>query len=99
VLAEGSRLGSYDILSPVGAGGMGEVYKARATRLDRIVAIKVLPSHVAGAADLKARFDREARISPRSHTRISARFMMSATRMASTFWSWSFSKERHSPND
>jgi serine/threonine protein kinase len=41
---------------------MGEVYKARATRLDRIVAIKVLPSHVAGAADLKARFDREARI-------------------------------------
>ena len=57
-LSSGSRLGPYDILSPLGAGGFGEVYKARDTRLDRTVAIKILPS-----ADpaLKARFEREAK--------------------------------------
>ncbi len=46
-LSPGARLGSYEVLSPLGAGGMGEVYKARDTRLDRTVAIKVLPSHLA----------------------------------------------------
>jgi len=57
----GKRLGPYEILSAIGAGGMGEVYKARDTRLDRIVAIKVLPTHLADQSELRERFDREAR--------------------------------------
>ncbi len=57
----GRRLGPYEILSAIGAGGMGEVYKARDTRLDRIVAIKVLPAHLAGRAELRERFEREAK--------------------------------------
>ena len=60
-LAVGSRLGPYEILAPIGAGGMGEVYKARDTRLERVVAIKILPAHVSSNPDLKARFEREAR--------------------------------------
>src|SRR5262244_2073008 len=57
-LLAGSRLGPYDILSPLGAGGFGEVYKAHDTRLDRTVAIKILPS---ADPELKARFEREAK--------------------------------------
>jgi serine/threonine protein kinase/Tol biopolymer transport system component len=57
----GRRLGPYEILSGIGAGGMGEVYKARDTRLDRIVAIKVLPSHLADRSELRERFEREAK--------------------------------------
>jgi Tol biopolymer transport system component/predicted Ser/Thr protein kinase len=57
----GRRLGPYEILSAIGAGGMGEVYKARDTRLDRIVAIKVLPGHLADRAELRERFEREAK--------------------------------------
>jgi Tol biopolymer transport system component len=57
----GRRLGPYEILSSVGAGGMGEVYRARDTRLDRIVAIKVLPTHLADRSELRERFEREAR--------------------------------------
>ncbi len=60
-LQPGTSLGPYKIESPLGAGGMGEVYKARDTRLDRTVAIKVLPEHVAADPDLKQRFEREAR--------------------------------------
>src|SRR6202795_970422 len=57
----GRRLGPYEILSAIGAGGMGEVYRARDTRLDRIVAIKVLPTHLADRSELRERFEREAR--------------------------------------
>ena len=60
-LAIGSRLGPYEILAQIGAGGMGEVYRARDTRLDRIVAIKVLPVHLADRPELRERFQREAR--------------------------------------
>ncbi len=70
-LSAGTRLGPYEILSPIGAGGMGEVYKARDTRLDRTVAIKVLPEHVASDPDLKQRFEREAKtISSLNHPHI-----------------------------
>ena len=57
----GRQLGAYKILSLLGAGGMGEVYKARDTRLNRIVAIKVLPRHLSERADLRQRFEQEAR--------------------------------------
>ena len=60
-LEPGTTLGPYQIDAPLGAGGMGEVYKATDTRLDRTVAIKVLPEHVAADPDLKQRFEREAR--------------------------------------
>src|ERR1700674_2854572 len=60
-LTPGKRLGPYEIFSAIGAGGMGEVYKARDTRLDRIVAIKVLPTHLAGRTELRDRFEREAK--------------------------------------
>ena len=61
-LSSGAKLGPYEILSPLGAGGMGEVYRARDTRLDRTVAIKVLNSQLVANAELRARFEREARI-------------------------------------
>jgi eukaryotic-like serine/threonine-protein kinase len=60
-LSAGEKLGPYEVLSRIGAGGMGEVYKARDTRLDRTVAIKVLPEHIAKRQHLRARFEREAR--------------------------------------
>ncbi len=60
-LKPGSHLGPYEILAPLGAGGMGEVYKARDPKLDRMVAIKVLPEHLARDGDALARFDREAK--------------------------------------
>ena len=61
-LTSGAKLGPYEILSPLGAGGMGEVYRARDTRLDRTVAIKVLNSQLVANSELRARFEREARI-------------------------------------
>jgi serine/threonine protein kinase len=65
------KLGPYEIQSALGAGGMGEVYRARDTRLDRIVAIKVLPPHLSGNLEARERFDREARaISSLSHANI-----------------------------
>ena len=70
-LTTGSRLGPYEITAPLGAGGMGEVWKARDTRLDRNVAIKVLPAEFAQNAQFKLRFEREARtISQLSHPHI-----------------------------
>src|SRR6516162_1019654 len=61
-LIAGARLGGYEILSLIGHGGMGEVYRARDTRLSRDVAIKVLPSEVAADHDRLARFEREAQV-------------------------------------
>jgi Tol biopolymer transport system component len=74
-LPAGKRLGPYEILSPLGAGGMGEVYKARDTRLDRSVAVKVLPSHRSSSPEARQRFEQEARtISRLSHPHICALF-------------------------
>lgn len=61
-LTPGTHLGPYEILSVLGAGGMGEVYQARDTRLERMVAIKVLPAHLSSREDLRERFEREARV-------------------------------------
>jgi serine/threonine protein kinase len=61
-LTPGTRLGPYEIQTPLGAGGMGEVYRARDTRLDRTVAIKILPTHLSSNPESKLRFDREARV-------------------------------------
>src|SRR5215813_698730 len=72
-LSAGQRLGPYEILTPLGSGGMGEVYNARDTRLDRIVAVKVLREHLVNDPDRRARFDREARaISKLNHPNICA---------------------------
>jgi serine/threonine protein kinase len=60
-LTSGTKLGPYEIQSPLGAGGMGEVYRARDTRLDRTVAIKILPTHLSSNPEFKQRFEREAR--------------------------------------
>jgi serine/threonine protein kinase/Tfp pilus assembly protein PilF len=70
-LQPGARLGAYEIVSPIGAGGMGEVYRARDTRLERTVAIKVLPADLSSDPDRRERFDREARaISSLNHPHI-----------------------------
>src|SRR5258708_1097390 len=67
----GTKLGPYEIVSPLGAGGMGEVYRARDTRLDRTVAVKVLASHLSSSPELKQRMEREARaISSLNHPNI-----------------------------
>jgi eukaryotic-like serine/threonine-protein kinase len=72
-LTPGTRLGSYEIVAPLGAGGMGEVYRARDTRLERDVAIKVLPSDVVAHPDARVRFEREARaVAALSHPNILA---------------------------
>ena len=70
-LPAGRKLGPYEILSPIASGGMGEVYKAKDTRLDRMVAIKVLPEHLADDDTFRARFEREAKtISGLNHPHI-----------------------------
>src|SRR5437899_1827519 len=72
-ISAGSRLGPYEVLSPLGAGGMGEVYKAKDTRLERTVAVKVLPQHLSENSDVRQRFEREAKtISSLSHPHICA---------------------------
>ena len=74
-LAAGTKLGPYEIVAPLGAGGMGEVYRARDTRLGRDVAIKVLPQHLSDNADVRARFEREAKtISSLNHPNICTLF-------------------------
>jgi eukaryotic-like serine/threonine-protein kinase len=74
-LNSGTRLGPYEIVSPLGAGGMGEVYRAKDTRLDRTVAIKVLPAHLSSDPELKQRMEREAKaISALQHANICTLF-------------------------
>src|SRR3989442_1081671 len=74
-IAPGVRLGPYEIVAPLGSGGMGEVYRARDTRLDRTVAIKVLPPQLAADPQLRERFEREARaVSSLQHPHICALF-------------------------
>ncbi|MEP6767714.1 MAG: protein kinase, partial [Acidobacteriota bacterium] len=73
ILTAGSRLGPYEIVAPLGAGGMGEVYKARDTRLERTVAVKVLPARLSDSPAVRQRFEREAKtISQLSHPHICA---------------------------
>src|SRR4029077_19447584 len=70
-LTAGTRLGPYEIQSPLGAGGMGEVYRALDTRLQRIVAVKILPADLSSNPEAKQRFEREARaISSLNHPHI-----------------------------
>src|SRR5262245_42892544 len=70
-LASGTKLGPYKIVGPIGAGGMGEVYRAEDTRLERPVAIKTLPAHLSSSPELRLRFEREAKIiSTLSHSHI-----------------------------
>ena len=70
-IASGTRFGPYEIISSAGAGGMGEVYRARDTRLDRTVAIKILPQHLSSDPVRKQRFEREAKtISGLNHPNI-----------------------------
>jgi hypothetical protein len=70
-LTSGTKLGPYEIQSPLGAGGMGEVYRSRDTRLDRTVAVEILPSHLSSNPEAKQRFEREARaISSVNHPHI-----------------------------
>jgi Tol biopolymer transport system component len=72
-ISPGTHLGPYEIVSAIGAGGMGEVYKARDTRLERTVAVKVLPSHLSSSPESRQRFEREAKtISQLSHPHICA---------------------------
>jgi len=72
-LTPGQRLGAYEVVGPLGAGGLGEVYRARHTALDRLVAIKVLPAPLAVDPDAGARFEREARaVAALSHPNILA---------------------------
>jgi dipeptidyl aminopeptidase/acylaminoacyl peptidase len=72
-VSAGSRLGPYEVLSLLGAGGMGEVWKAKDTRLERMVAVKVLPQHLSSSAEVRQRFEREAKtISQLSHPHICA---------------------------
>ena len=79
-LTPGTRLGPYEITGPLGEGGMGEVFRARDTRLDRDVAVKVLPPHLSADSESRTRFEREAKtISSLNHPNIS-RCSMSAVR-------------------
>src|SRR5689334_14210139 len=79
-LGPGTRLGPYEILSAIGAGGMGEVYRARDTKLGRDVAIKVLPSTVTSDPDRLARFTREAQVlASLSHPNIAAIYHVEET--------------------
>ncbi len=93
-LTSGTRLGPYEILAPIGKGGMGEVYKANDTRLDRTVAIKVLLEHLAESPERKERFEREAKaISQLNHPNICTLYDV-GEQDGTTTSSWSTSKAK-----
>jgi serine/threonine protein kinase len=88
-LSAGMRLGPYEILGLIGAGGMGEVYKARDTRLDRTVAIKLLPASVAAQVDRRSRFEREAKaIAALDHHIVTIHAVEEAEGVRCHAWSW-----------
>src|SRR5690348_5603687 len=93
-LTTGTKLGPYEITGAIGAGGMGEVYRARDTRLGRDVAIKILPQHLTAKSNVKQRFEREARaISSLQHPNICTLYDV-GHQDAQISWSWSFWKAR-----
>ncbi len=93
-LAAATKLGPYEVLAPVGEGGMGEVYRARDTRLNRSVAIKVLPQTIAADTDRMHRFEQEARsIAALNHPTF-WRSMTSEYRTVLRTWSWSCWREK-----
>src|SRR6476660_7350480 len=98
VLGPGTRLGSYKIVSPLGAGGMGEVYRATDTSLGRQVAIKVLPESVATDPDRLARFEREARTLAAPNHPTSHKSTVWNNPGPHPRWSWCWSRARRSPN-
>ncbi len=93
-LETGTRLGSYEIVSPLGAEGMGEVYRARDTKLGREVAIKVLPEEFTQHPQKLARFEREARLlAALNHPKIATLYGLEETENnPSSSWSWSKEK-------
>ncbi len=94
----GQRLGPYEITAKLGEGGMGEVYRATDTRLDRRVAIKVLPAALTEDKERLARFEREARLLAQlHHPNIASIFGLDEPE-ARGRWSWSSSTARRSPN-
>ena len=95
-LSPGTRLGPYEILAPIGAGGMGEVYKAKDTRLDRIVAIKVLLPSPTTLNSSNVSSVKPGQFPVRT-TLTFAPSTISASRMVSISWSWSTSKAKTSP--
>ena len=81
-LAPGTRVGPYEVIGALGAGGMGEVYRARDARLDRDVAIKILPELFAGDAERLARFEREAKaLAALNHPNIAAIYGIEESRV------------------
>lgn len=79
-ISVGTKLGPYEILSPLGAGGMGEVYRARDTKLDREVAVKILPEAFANDDEWRSRFKREARVlASLNHPNIAAIYISGRT--------------------
>ncbi len=93
----GTRLGPYEIVSLIGKGGMGEVYRAHDTRLDRDVAVKVLPAGLGEDSSFQKRFEREAKtISQLQHPNVCTLYDVGGLRTASTIWSWSTWRARPS---
>ncbi len=96
---QAARLGAFEILRPIGAGGMGEVYQARDTRLDRMVAIKVLAPELAGDPAFRTRFEREAKaISALNHPHICRLHDIGRARPTSSIWCSNWSRARRWPH-